>query len=152
MSNHRVLFLTDNYNTDDYNTTESWLFALEQFGKTYSVTSAHLSALLTHEAAKFDLIVIEVERGTIADALQTCQRLRSWTNKPILVLSSLDDENFALDVYKAGADEYVVKPISIDLLHAKLQAWQRWSMPMKRQIVSVRPITKPDPRPDTRPH
>jgi DNA-binding response OmpR family regulator len=144
MITHRVLSLTDHRNA-----TDSWLFALERIEKSYSVTSIYRPNLLVHEAAKFDLIIIEAETSTIADALQTCRSLRSQTNKPILVLSSQDDEEFALEVYKAGADEYIVKPSSIDLLHAKLKAWQRWSMPTKRPlVVTVRHVA----RANTRPH
>ncbi|MCC6457714.1 MAG: response regulator [Caldilineaceae bacterium] len=143
MITHRVLSLTDQRNAAD-----SWVSALEQFEKTYSIKSIYRPTVLVHEAANFDLILIEAETNTIADALQTCRSLRSWTNKPILVLSSQDDEGFALEVYAAGADEYIIKPISITLLHAKLKAWQRWSMPKKRHlVVTMRHMANVNARP-----
>jgi hypothetical protein len=37
--------------------------------------------------------------------------------------------------YKAEVDEYIVKPISLLLFHAKLKAWQRWIEPANKSTV-----------------
>ena len=47
----------------------------------------------------------------------------------MLLLSSIDDEDYAVESYNAGVDEFIVKPISLPLLCAKLLAWQRWYTP-----------------------
>jgi DNA-binding response OmpR family regulator len=129
MNSHQVLFLGDNCNT-----TALWLAGLHELRRAYSIAVANRQLISTHTASSFDLILIEVEGGTMLEVLETCRRLRSRTNAPILCISSIDDEDSALELYEAGANEYIVKPISLNMLHAKLEAWRRWIVPTKEQL------------------
>jgi DNA-binding response OmpR family regulator len=63
--------------------------------------------------------------------------LREEQSVPILVLLSIKDANKVLDVYKAGADECIVKPIEPEILIAKMNAW------MKRSASSYLEILDP---------
>lgn len=71
-----------------------------------------------------DLIVFDVElpEGRLADLVA---RLRGESIVPIVLLTSNKTEEFALKVYKAGADECIHKPVSPDLLEARLKVWCR---------------------------
>jgi DNA-binding response OmpR family regulator len=131
MSPHQLLFLTS-----DCNAAALWLAGLDQFDRTYSISIASLLGFSTEAAGGFDLIIIEVEADTMTEALDTCQRLSSKTNGPLLVLSSMDDEDYAVEVYKSEADEYILKPIGLSLLHAKVKAWQRWIVPAAEPALS----------------
>jgi two-component system KDP operon response regulator KdpE len=52
--------------------------------------------------------------------------LRAEADIPILLfVSSTKKESFLLAAYEAGIDEYMVKPISTSLFHAKINAWLR---------------------------
>lgn len=125
MNAHQVLFLTDNCDT-----AALWVSSVCQSQKKYAVTIAHQRSISTQAVTNSGLIIIEVESTKPVNALRLCQLLRSRTETPILFLSSLDDEEYEVEVYKAGADDYLLKPISPDLLHAKLRAWQRWVAPV----------------------
>ena len=71
-----------------------------------------------------DLIVFDVELPDprFADLIA---RLRGESVVPIVLLISNKTEEFALKVYKAGADECIHKPVSPDLLEARLKVWCR---------------------------
>jgi DNA-binding response OmpR family regulator len=131
MSPHQLLFLTS-----DCDAAALWLAGLDQFDRTYSITVASQSDASSTPETHFDLILVEAEADTMAETLDTCRHLCSTTSAPLLVLSSLDNEDYALETYKAGIDEYIVKPLGFALLHAKLQAWQRWIVPATEPAAS----------------
>lgn len=59
------------------------------------------------------------------DGMEIIQRIRSWSNVPIMVVSArdkLEDKILALD---AGADDYLTKPFSSDELMARVRVMQR---------------------------
>jgi DNA-binding response OmpR family regulator len=121
MNIHQVLFLTENSDTG-----ASWFCGVSQSQKKYSVTVAHQRSISSQVVTTFDLIIVEVEATKPLSAIWLCQCLRSHTEVPILFLSSLNDEEYEIEAYQAGADDYILKPVSSDLMHAKLRAWQRW--------------------------
>lgn len=123
MNIHQVLFLTEN---DDSDTGAPWFSGVDQSQKKYSVTVAHQRSISSQAITMFDLIIVEVKATQPSSTLWLCQCLRSHTEVPILLLSSLNDEEYEIEAYQAGADDYIVKPVSPDLMHAKLRAWQRW--------------------------
>ena len=130
MNIHQVLFLSDHCDA-----TASWLAGLHRLQKAYSITITHRQTISSYVAASFDIIIIEAEISTMSEVLGTCLRLRAFTNTPILVVSSIEDEEYALEVYEVGANEYIVKPVSIEIVHAKLEAWRRWIVPAKKQVL-----------------
>lgn len=52
-------------------------------------------------------------------------RLRSWSSVPVIVVSVRDSESDIVQLLKAGADDYVVKPFYINELIARIEAVQR---------------------------
>ena len=59
------------------------------------------------------------------DGLQVLQRLREWSDVPVLVLSVRDQEPVKVAALEAGADDYVTKPFGTAELLARLKAIQR---------------------------
>jgi DNA-binding response OmpR family regulator len=70
-----------------------------------------------------DLVVFDIDPGNLAIELIT--NLREEAVLPILLLTSLRSDQFMLDVYEAGVDECILKPLHPPLFHAKLKAWLR---------------------------
>ncbi len=56
------------------------------------------------------------------DGLSVCRALRRSSDVPIIFLTALSDEEDKLLGYELGADDYVTKPFSMAVLHAKLTA------------------------------
>jgi two-component system, OmpR family, KDP operon response regulator KdpE len=89
----------------------------------YAVTTAAsvADALTTASHRSPDAVVLDL---VLPDGLGTdvCERLRSWTDAPIVILSVISEEQEKIAALDAGADDYVTKPFSMDELLARLRA------------------------------
>jgi DNA-binding response OmpR family regulator len=54
------------------------------------------------------------------DGWQVCKAVREFSNVPIVILSALDDPAMIASALDAGADDYLVKPVSSSILVAHL--------------------------------
>ncbi len=59
------------------------------------------------------------------DGIQVIEALRGWTQAPILVVSGRSGAADKVEALDAGADDYVMKPFSIDELLARIRALTR---------------------------
>lgn len=73
------------------------------------------------QGQKFDLIFLDIMMPGM-DGLEACEKLRTYTDAPIIFLTALYDEETKLKGYACGADDYVTKPFSLDVLYAKAEA------------------------------
>ena len=55
------------------------------------------------------------------DGLDFIRKLRTWTHRPVIVLSARAQEREKVDALDAGADDYLVKPFGVAELHARLR-------------------------------
>ncbi len=78
-----------------------------------------LTAVRLHQP---DLLVLDVALGSGIDGLEVCQRLRQWSQVPIIMLSVRGDERAKVQALNAGADDYLTKPFSMEELKARIQA------------------------------
>jgi two-component system, OmpR family, KDP operon response regulator KdpE len=87
-----------------------------------------------------DLIVLDLNLPDL-DGAEVLERLRSWSNVPVIVLSIQADEHEKVRLLKAGADDYVVKPFGISELLARSEAT------LRRQLRSTNkePVVKSGP-------
>ena len=69
----------------------------------------------------FDLIILDVMMP-IMDGLTACKEIRKTSNIPVLFLSALGEEHDFLNGYSSGADDYIVKPFPLSVLHEKCLA------------------------------
>jgi DNA-binding response OmpR family regulator len=54
------------------------------------------------------------------DGWQVCKEVRNFSNVPIIILSALNDPDMIARALDAGADDYLVKPISSNVLVAHI--------------------------------
>jgi two-component system KDP operon response regulator KdpE len=71
-----------------------------------------------------DVIVLDMGLPDI-DGLQVCERIRQWSDVPIIVLSAAGDEDRKIAALNAGANDYVTKPFSMGELEARIRAVMR---------------------------
>jgi len=78
-----------------------------------------------------DVVIVDIEPME-PHALQVVNQLREQAVIPILMLGTNATNNFILQAYEAGVDDYISKPIEPSLLYAKIKAWLRrtWSIPV----------------------
>jgi two-component system KDP operon response regulator KdpE len=65
-----------------------------------------------------DLIILDLHLPDL-EGSDVLERLRSWSNVPVIVLSIESDEEEKVRLLKLGADDYVVKPFGIAELLAR---------------------------------
>jgi two-component system KDP operon response regulator KdpE len=89
----------------------------------YSVTEAENGADGL-KAATFnapDLIILDLSLPDL-HGTEVLERLRSWSNVPVIILSVVADEDEKVRMLQAGADDYVVKPFGMAELLARAEA------------------------------
>lgn len=88
--------------------------------------SAHSieSALQSFNAVKFDLVVLDINLGK-ESGYALCEQLRKLTNSPIIFMSCRRSDHDILKALSIGGDDYVIKPFSIEVFAAKVQACLR---------------------------
>lgn len=110
---------------DDREVAEYVQRGLEEEGYTVSVCFDGYSALKTAENAAFDIIVLDVMLPHV-DGLEVTRRLRRMKLKtPVLLLTARDSEEDVVRGLDAGADDYLTKPFSFAVLHARIRARTR---------------------------
>jgi two-component system KDP operon response regulator KdpE len=89
----------------------------------YSVLEAEnaTEALKVATFSTPDLIVLDLNLPDLHGA-EVLDRIRSWSNVPIIVLSVVAAEDEKVRLLQAGADDYVVKPFGMAELLARSEA------------------------------
>ena len=80
-------------------------------------------------AAIVDLMLPDI------DGVEVTERLREWSEIPIIVLSAVGEEEEKVRALAAGADDYVTKPFGPPELIARLQAALRRARPEESEPV-----------------
>ena len=91
--------------------------------KVFSATSGSNGIKLAYENHP-DIILLDVMMPDM-DGFDTCQNLRRMTNTPILMLTARSTENDVIHGLYKGADDFLSKPFSFDVLDARLRALLR---------------------------
>ena len=87
-------------------------FNLENEG--YQVECAYdgASAVDLARNEKFDLLILDVMMPEL-DGLETCMRIREFSNVPIIMLTAKSEDADKLMGFECGADDYLTKPFNI---------------------------------------
>jgi two-component system KDP operon response regulator KdpE len=78
-----------------------------------------------------DLIVLDLGLPGIGGQ-EVIERVRAWSEVPIIVLSVRDGQHDKVDAFDAGADDYVTKPFGMPELLARMRAVRRRAEPDRR--------------------
>ena len=71
-----------------------------------------------------DIILLDLGLPDI-DGVEVIKKIRTWTNTPIIVISSRTEDADKIEALDAGADDYLTKPFSVDELLARLRVTVR---------------------------
>jgi diguanylate cyclase (GGDEF)-like protein len=102
----------------------------------YAIDIAHdgLQASQFLMSNNYDLVLLDSSLGAI-DGLTLCQDLRQGGNQVLIMLmSSNDSTNDRIAGLDAGADDYVIKPVALGELEARMRAL------LRRRTVTELPI------------
>jgi DNA-binding response OmpR family regulator len=89
----------------------------------YEVATAQdgIQALDVFSAQPIDLVLLDVMMPRL-DGFGVCQRLREFSNVPIVILTARGEEQDRVRGLDLGADDYLVKPFSATELLARVRA------------------------------
>lgn len=87
----------------------------------YEVRSAHAGqagiALVSESAP--DIIILDLVTPAMED-WEVCRNIRRFSRVPILILSALDNPGKVAQALDAGADDFLIKPVTSGVLIAHL--------------------------------
>ena len=116
MHDRRVLVIDDN---EDF--AELIGLDLDLVGATVDMASSAEEGLRLFRERHHDLVLLDVMMPGI-DGWQACKALRDLSSVPIIMLTALGDDAEVARGLEAGADDYVVKPFSRQVLLARARA------------------------------
>ena len=107
---------------DDNSVRESVSAALRSAG--YQVLARAVGEGLAGDVADFrpDLAILDVSFPRGPDGFALARQLRSDAGVPVLFLTAADELDSRIEGFRAGADDYLVKPFAMAELLARLRA------------------------------
>ena len=120
---------------DDERVAASVRRALVYEGYEVETSADGRSALLTLTASSPDLVILDVMLPGI-DGIETCRRIRSEGNTPVLMLTARDTTEARVAGLDNGADDYLVKPFEFAELLARVRALLRRQQPSSAVMLS----------------
>ena len=114
----------------------------------YDVVTASngVEAIEIFSSQPIDLILLDVMMPEL-DGFETCQRIREYSNVPIIMLTAKGDEKDRVRGLDLGADDYLTKPFSATELLARVRAVLRRAQ-VSTDITQARYFTHGDIRVD----
>ncbi len=107
--------------------------------ESYAVDVAHdgSEGYRTASADEYDVIILDIMLPEM-DGYEVCRALRKDGNKtPILMLTARDAERDIVEGLDTGADDYLAKPFSFDVLLARIRALLRRPNEKLEEILQV---------------
>jgi two-component system, OmpR family, response regulator len=121
---------------DDPHIRQLLVFALDKAGLTAIEAEDGGAALAVVQRQPPDLVILDINMPRM-DGIETCRRLRTTGDLPILFLSSRDDEIDRILGIELGADDYVTKPFSPREVVARVMAILRRTAGRPPEVASA---------------
>jgi two-component system KDP operon response regulator KdpE len=102
--------------------------ALRATGYDVEAVALGQEALDTAATWEPDLMILDLGLPDI-DGIDVIERLRTWTDLPVIVLSARDARAEKIRALDLGADDFVNKPFAMDELLARMRATMRRHQP-----------------------
>ena len=82
------------------------------------------NAIMEASSHNPDIVLLDLGLPDI-DGVEVIERIRTWSDMPIIVISARSEDKDKIDALDAGADDYLTKPFSVEELLARLRVTQR---------------------------
>lgn len=105
---------------------------LKAHGYRYLTAPNGQTAILEASSHNPDIVLLDLGLPDI-DGVAVIEKIRSWSNMPIIVISARSEDTDKIDALDAGADDYLTKPFSVEELLARLRVTQRRLAMMQKE-------------------
>ena len=112
-------------------------YTLEQEGYETDLAMDGEEALVKFQAQNFDLVLLDVMLPKL-DGLSVCQRIREYSNVPIIMLTAKGEDMDKILGLEYGADDYMTKPFNILEVKARIKSIFRRSQPVVEVVEEKR--------------
>lgn len=97
---------------------------LKVHGYQYLTASKGEEAILEATIHNPDIVLLDLGLPDM-DGVEIIQKIRTWSNMPIIVISARAEDRDKIQALDAGADDYLTKPFSVEELLARIRVTQR---------------------------
>ena len=121
MTATKILLVEDNFDV-----AQNICAYLENSGLSVEWVPDGLLGLDSATRERYDAIILDIALPGMS-GIHLCERLRAlgYSKVPILMLTASGDLEHKLAAFRAGADDYVVKPFALEELESRLHALRR---------------------------
>jgi DNA-binding response OmpR family regulator len=85
--------------------------------------------------ARPDVVILDLLMPGM-DGWEVCEKIREFSDVPILILSALGSPGSVARALDAGADDYLIKPVHASLLASRLRTLVRRRLQVKEVIAA----------------
>ncbi len=82
------------------------------------------AAIMEASSHNPDIILLDLGLPDM-DGVEVIQKIRTWSEVPIIVISARSEDTDKIDALDSGADDYLTKPFSVEELLARIRVTQR---------------------------
>ena len=82
------------------------------------------NAIMEASSHNPDIVLLDLGLPDM-DGVEVIERIRTWSDMPIIVISARSEDKDKIDALDSGADDYLTKPFSVEELLARLRVTQR---------------------------
>lgn len=118
---------------DDCYLTDLLRYALMREGFEVLIAHTGREALRLQQAENLSLAVLDVDLPDM-DGFNVLSALRTFTQLPVIILSTRARDEDVIAGFLHGADDYVAKPFSVQVLINRIKAVLRRVMPRQDQV------------------
>jgi len=100
---------------------------LESMGYHVTHVANGLEAVKAYQASPPDLVLMDVVMP-VMDGIEATRQIKKMGGEkwvPLIIMTSLTGNNEIIEGFTAGADDYLVKPMDLNVLEARMRSMQR---------------------------
>ena len=105
---------------DDNAVAKLMVATMESQGYQYRIAKTGAVAIMEALSYKPEVMILDLGLPD-TDGIEVINKIRAWSNMPIIVVSARSEDADKVAALDAGADDYLTKPFSVDELLARLR-------------------------------
>ena len=94
------------------------------------------TAILEASSHNPDIVLLDLGLPDI-DGVEVIEKIRTWSNMPIIVISARSEDTDKIDALDAGADDYLTKPFSVEEIACKASGYAKAAYDVQRNLLPI---------------